>query len=331
MPLTPNLPKKAMAAAAAIATLLLLAACGDDNEGGQPSGSASGDWPVTIAHKFGETEIPKAPERVVAVGFNDQDFVLSLGVKPVGIRQFQGGIDITKRPWAQEQLAGSQPKIVGAEEIKAEQVAALNPDLILGIYSGMTQRQYDTLSQIAPTVAQSKEYIDYGMPWEQQLKVTGEALGRADEAAKVEKQVTGEFAAARKQHPEFADKTLVFAAATPDGYAVYSTQDLRARFFEQLGFKPSQEVEKLAGDTFFAQVSSEQLRLLDEDVLVIYGEQAQLEKDKLFKRLDVVRRGAVVYMATDDDFANALGFSSPLSLPFAIDQAVPQLTKAVGG
>ena len=39
----------------------------------------------------------------------------------------------------------------------------------------------------------------------------------------------------------------------------------------------------------------------------------------------------MVYLATDDDFANALGFSSPLSLPFAIDEAVPQLAKAAGG
>ena len=124
----------------------------------------------------------------------------------------------------------------------------------------MTKRQYDTLSRIAPTVAQTDDYIDYGMPWEDQLELTGKALGRPDEAAAVEKRVEDDFAAARKEHPEFAGKTLVFAAATPDGYAVYSTQDLRARFFEQLGFKPSQEVEKLAGDNFFAQVSAEQLR-----------------------------------------------------------------------
>jgi hypothetical protein len=34
-------------------------------------------------------------------------------------------------------------------------------------------------------------------------------------------------------------------------------------------------------------------------------------------------------MDVDGDFANALGFSSPLSIPFALDEAVPQLATAV--
>ena len=37
----------------------------------------------------------------------------------------------------------------------------------------------------------------------------------------------------------------------------------------------------------------------------------------------------MIYMDTDGDFANALGFSSPLSIPFALEQAVPQLAEAV--
>jgi iron complex transport system substrate-binding protein len=46
-------------------------------------------------------------------------------------------------------------------------------------------------------------------------------------------------------------------------------------------------------------------------------------------RLDAVREGRVIYMDVDGDFGNALGFSSPLSIPFALDQAVPQLAAVV--
>src|SRR5262245_37268047 len=110
---------------AVIAALLALLAAGCGEEASEPAPQAGDGFPVTIEHKFGTTTVDQAPERVVTVGFNDQDFALALGVTPVGVRQFQGGIDITKRPWAQDELAGSQPQIVGAEDLEFEKIAAL--------------------------------------------------------------------------------------------------------------------------------------------------------------------------------------------------------------
>lgn len=37
----------------------------------------------------------------------------------------------------------------------------------------------------------------------------------------------------------------------------------------------------------------------------------------------------MIYMDPAGDFANAIGFSSPLSLPYALDRAVPQLAEAL--
>jgi iron complex transport system substrate-binding protein len=61
----------------------------------------------------------------------------------------------------------------------------------------------------------------------------------------------------------------------------------------------------------------------------VYGTEKDFEGFPLFQRLDAVREGRVIYMDVDGDFANALGFSSPLSIPFALEQAVPQLAAAV--
>jgi iron complex transport system substrate-binding protein len=44
--------------------------------------------------------------------------------------------------------------VLSAEELNVEAVAALDPDLIVGVSSGMTAEEYETLSQIAPTLAQ---------------------------------------------------------------------------------------------------------------------------------------------------------------------------------
>lgn len=261
---------------------------------------------MTIEHKFGTTEIPAAPERVVAVGFNDQDFALAAGVEPVGARQFQGGIDITDRPWAR----GGR--------------------LILGVYSGISKQDYATLSKIAPTVAQSGDHIEFGMPWKEEAATIGEALGRERESTRAVRAVDERFAKARAAHPELDGRTFALAAASGGKAYVYGSQDLRARFFTSLGLKSPPAIEKLAGKSFYAPVGAEDLDLLDQDVLVIYGTPEDVEAVPTLSRLDVVREGRVVYLDAAGDFANALGFSSPLSLPYAIDKGVPQLVDALG-
>ena len=147
------------AALIATALALFVSGCGEEQDG-ERRAQTNDSFPVSIEHKFGTTTVEERPQRVVTVGFNDQDFALALGVTPVGVRQFQGGIDITKRPWAQDELGGAEPQLVGAEEIEFERIAALRPDLILAVYSGLTKRDYGTLSKLAPTVAQTDEYPD---------------------------------------------------------------------------------------------------------------------------------------------------------------------------
>ena len=80
------------------------------------SSSGSAVFPVTVQHEFGTTTVPAVPERVVTIGFNEQDFALALGVTPVGVREFFG-YDYKNRPWAQEQLAGKVPAEVGGQEL----------------------------------------------------------------------------------------------------------------------------------------------------------------------------------------------------------------------
>jgi iron complex transport system substrate-binding protein len=313
------------AALTIIAIALLLGGCGNEDTGDAPTQTGAG-FPVTIEHKFGTTEVEAPPERVVAVGFNDQDFALALGVKPVGVRQFQGGIDITQRPWAQDELGSAEPQIIGAEELEFEKIAALRPDVILAVYSGLKERDYKKLSQIAPTIAQSGEYPDYGQPWQEQAQVTSEALGKDDAVAE---DVQEQIAQVRREHPEFEGSSFVLASISTGQVYAYGSQDLRSRFFTDLGFEVPQEIEELTGESFFAQLSEEQLRLLDQDVVVVYGSREDVEGLPTFRRLDAVREGRVILMDPAGDFANALGFSSPLSLPYALDRAVPQLAEAL--
>jgi iron complex transport system substrate-binding protein len=64
---------------------------------------------------------------------------------------------------------------------------------------------------------------------------------------------------------------------------------------------------------------------------VVYGTPEDVASLPLLRRLDVVREGRVVYLDATADLANALGFSSPLSLPFALEHGVPRLAAALDG
>ena len=66
--------------------------------------------------------------------------------------------------------------------IEIEKVAAQRPDLILGVYAGMTKKEYESLSKLAPVVAQPKGKPDYGSSWQEETPITGKAVGKPAEA-----------------------------------------------------------------------------------------------------------------------------------------------------
>ena len=151
-----------------------------------------GSFPVSIEHQFGTATIPAAPQRVLTIGFNEQDFALAFGAEPVGVREFLG-YDAPGQPWAPESVRGKAIPTVGSQELELEQVAALKPDLILGINSYIDQPVYDKLAAIAPTVAQSGDVALGATTWDQQTLVTGKALGQDAAAQQLRRADPGRF------------------------------------------------------------------------------------------------------------------------------------------
>jgi len=292
-------------------------------------------FPVTISHKYGTTVIPEAPQRVVAIGYNEQDALLALGIKPVAVRYWYGEAPFAIFPWAQDEAAGAEPEVMEMAwgELNFEAILALDPDLISGVYSGITEVEYQQLSLIAPTIAQSGDYIEFGMPWQEMTKLVGQAVGKAEEAAALVDKVEAQFAAARADNPAFAGKTIAVAYANGDGtYGFYTPEDGRGRFFTNLGFTIPDELVEIAGDSFYAHISQERLDVLDQDVIVFLGLQfleggrATIENDPLINQLEAMKEGRVVYVPLDCD--DALQFGSVLSLEYALEGLVGLLAAA---
>ncbi len=126
--------------------------------------------------------------RIVAADTQWLDALLELGIQPVGylaagpmgdergLFPWESGVDASAK-----ELDRSAIQQFGVP-LKAEEIAALDPDLILGGFSVADQDDFDQLSKIAPTIAGlSDVQVD---PWQDQVEILGRVLdkeSRADE------------------------------------------------------------------------------------------------------------------------------------------------------
>lgn len=315
------------------AATLLLAGCSGGEEGGE---EAFGRM-RTIGHKYGTTEISETPERIVTVGLTEQDYVLALGVTPVGAREWFGGYPGALWPWAREEIGDDpMPEVLPVEDLNFEQIAALGTDLILGVNSGLTEQEYETLSEIAPTVAQANGYADFGAPWQEITRTVGRALGREEQAEGLIPAIEARFEQARAEHPEFEGATGLLAAIVNDGSFYIYAEGPAPRFLISLGLElPPAAAELFTGDDRApVQISRERLDVLEADVLVLglYGaDKARLADDPIYQALDVAREGRDILLPELSLANGALSFGSVSSLPIALDEMAPRLAAAIDG
>ncbi|HWM06155.1 MAG TPA: iron-siderophore ABC transporter substrate-binding protein [Actinophytocola sp.] len=315
----------------------LLAGCGTSTPAPPASPpDAPAGRPVAVAHKYGSTTIAAEPRRVVTVGLSDHDYLLALGVVPVGLTDWYGDQPYGTWPWARAALGPATPALLprNDDKLDLEKIAALRPDLIIGQYSGMTATEYEAASRIAPTVAQSGGFPDFGMPWQDTTRVIAQAVGRVTRGEELIAGVEQRFAAARDQHPEFAGRSAVVAERF-EGFEARSASDPRTRFLTSLGFVLPADIAGLAGASDTAKLSDEQVGLLDRDLLVWNaGFSPELREvlagNALYQQLAVVRDGRVVFL-DDPVLSGALTWSTVLSLPFALDALTPVLAGALDG
>jgi len=314
-----------------VGMLLVAAACGDDDAadqaapaGGTDAGAeAEAVFPAEVEHAFGTTVVEEAPERVVTVGYNDQDFVLAFGVEPVAVRWWYGPEDDATQAWTDDLLTAGEPKVLVMPELNLEAVAAERPDLIVGVYSGMTEEEYEQLSQIAPTIAQSGDHNDYGMPWQEVTRSIGTALGQPERADQLVTALEDRFAEVRAAHPEWEGRSVAVATSSPDELNFFASQDPRSRFFRALGFEVPEELDEIAGTEFYGTLSRERAEVLDRDLLVwdqlsfVDGGRATIEADPLLAGLAVMREGRTVFL--EGAVETAFGWNTILSIPIALD------------
>ncbi|GHJ39096.1 ABC transporter substrate-binding protein [Streptomyces sp. TS71-3] len=246
-----------------------------------------GQWPRTIKHAMGSTEIKARPERVVVLDVGELDNVVSLGVKPVGVALSEGSPQL---PSYLKKDAGHPKNIGTINSLNLEAIAALKPDLILGSQL-RAAASYDELSKIAPTVFS----IRPGFTWKQNYLLNAAALDKTAQAK-------AQLAAYEKRAKALGDTlgahkpTVSMVRYMPDGVIrLYANDSFIGTILKDIGIpRPkNQDIQDLA-----AEISAENIDQADADWIFtgVYGAPKATDKSKaqgnpLWKNLKAVKDG----------------------------------------
>lgn len=332
-----------LTAALALA-VLALAGCGA--QAGSPSGTPApaeasapatqaGDaFPVEITSALGTATIEGQPQRVATWGWGSTEAAIALGVFPVAVGEQPWTVGAGNLlPWveaAYDQAGVEKPAILtdadGGATFPYEELIAADPDLIVAPYSGLTQEQFDTLSEVAPVVAYPN--APWTTSWEDTISITAKALGRTAEGEKVLADIDESLATMKEAHPEFEGKTIAGVWDGDGSMSIYTGADPRISVLTELGLEVAPSVAALdtSNGGFYYDLSYEQLDKLDADILISYHASAQDAKTFLSKpalqAIPAVKAGRVAQVS---DPVTVSSVSPPTALTFDWKDGLPSL------
>jgi iron complex transport system substrate-binding protein len=302
--------------------------------------AAEAGYPVTIEHALGTTVLGSKPERVATVNWANHEVPLALGVVPVGFAAANFGDDDGDGllPWVKEKLdeLGAPTPVLFDENdgIDFEAVADTDPDVILAAYSGLAQSDYDTLAQIAPTVAYPE--APWSTDWRDMIRMNSAGMGMAAEGDALIASIEQQIADTVGRYPQLQGKPTMFLTHidTTDLSEVsfYTTADTRVKFFEDLGLAMPQSVIAASegSDAFAGTISAEQVDMFDDvAIIVTYGDQALvdlLKADPLLSQMPAVANDAIVLLPNGP--LGTAANPTPLAISWVLEDYVRLLAEA---
>jgi len=299
------------------------------------------EYPIVINHALGETVIESKPERVVTIQWANHDVVLALGVVPVGFSAANFGVqdDSGLLPWTAEklqQLGESNPNVfMDTDGLDFEAISDANPDVILAAYSGITQEDYDILSEIAPVVAYPT--APWTTTWREQVMFNATGMGMVAEGEQLIKDTEAMIQEKLSAYPQIQGKKVVwvnFSAKDLSKLHIYTPIDSRVSFLYELGMVFPESITKQITDptSYSLSLSAENIEALyDADLIVGYGDDElyqTLKADPLIGKIPAIERGSVAFITSDTPLV-AAGTPNPLSIAYTIDEYLELIAEAI--
>lgn len=289
----------AVSAVTTAVTLLAGVAAASTAPSDPPASAPAPDGPHVVVHAMGETEVPADPQRVVVLDSSFLDSAVALGATPAGATEgFAGG---GLPGYLPEDVLRSVEIVGETNAPQLESIAALEPDLIIGA-KVRHEDLYDELSQIAPTVFSESS----GGNWSDQVLLTGDALGRVDDA----QALLDEFAARAVAVGEAIGapgQTATIVRFLPDETRLYGPGSFSGSVLTAVGFDLG---DKDWNEYSMALISTEQIELVDADVVFATtygsGETTRPQFEALWETLDAVENDSQ-FDVRDDIWMTGIG------------------------
>ncbi|WP_078378719.1 iron-siderophore ABC transporter substrate-binding protein [Sutcliffiella halmapala] len=298
------------------------------------------EYPIVIKHALGETVIESKPERVATIQWANHDVVLALGVEPVGFSAANFGVqdDSGLLPWTAEKLKElgiTNPNVFqDTDGLDFEAISDSNPDVILAAYSGITQEDYDILSQIAPVVAYPT--APWSTTWREQVLFNATGIGMKTEGEQLIKDTEDMVNEKLSEYPQIEGKKVVwvnFSANDMSQLHIYTPIDSRVSFLHELGMTYPESITEQITDPngYSLKLSAENAEALnDADILIGYGNDElyqAIKADSLLGKIPAIERGSVVLIDSDTPLV-AAGTPNPLSIAYTIDEYLKLIGEA---
>lgn len=146
----------------------------------------------------------------MTVQWANHDVALALGVVPVGFSAANFGVqdDSGLLPWTKEkldELGVTDPNVfMDTDGLDFEAISDAKPDVILASYSGITQEDYDLLTQIAPVVAYPT--APWATTWREQVELNSKGMGMEEEGKQLIADVEKMIAEKLEAYPQIDGK-----------------------------------------------------------------------------------------------------------------------------
>ena len=315
--------------AVVVAASLVIAGCSSDDDNDDTTGSSTGAdagadaSEVTIDHVYGEDTYPTNPETVVAIG-TAVDNLLALGITPDAIVERPDDKDAA---WKNDQLEDVERIPLSDQNVPLEEIAALEPDLVVGDLYRIPEEAYDALKDVSPVLPG----IDQTADWEPQLKALGQIYGKEDEAQQVIDDDEQAFADVREELPGLEGKTALTVQDRGGQFGVIADPDNIANsFYSRLGMTLPEAFTdgSLKIDGGRVMISYERVDDLAADFMGMYATEGM---DKIraiagYDKFPQVESGAVV--EDDKSVMAALNIPSSLSNAWLLNTIKDQLKTA---